>query len=119
MIISFTATLVPTAPLLAFMTRSTKQSTIALPKRGDIEYKALMKAIEEKLRTCDCSGHYKHDSPRWCHYCLKEVIINESGIDLWPVFFDINVDERDPTEEEQKMVDEFYTKHVRTENIWR
>jgi hypothetical protein len=47
------------------------------------------------------------------------MITDGGGRDLWPAYYDINVDERDPTEEEEARAAAFEEAHVRRDNIWR
>jgi hypothetical protein len=82
------------------------------------QYAALMSAIERRLMPCDGVGHYKHDAQGRCYSCSSIIDICEPGVDLWPGFHNFNED-REPTEAEQALADEFMMKYVRTANIWR
>jgi len=84
-----------------------------------VDYTKLMSAIEERLEPCSCGGNFRHNAPRRCHFCLSEVIIDESGVDLWPAYFDLDIDERDPTEDESARANEFLATHVRSGDIWK
>ena len=80
---------------------------------------ALMRAIEQHLRPCECGGRFRYDAPLRCHRCLAEVVVNSPGVDLWPGYYDVNVDERDPTDEEIALVEEFEANHLRRNDVWR
>lgn len=90
----------------------------ALLQDGNKSFLALMHAIEERLRPCDCGGHYKHDAPRRCYVCLTPVLTGVSGVDLWPEVWGIDVDVRDPTPEEIASVGWFQDNHIRKQDIW-
>lgn len=81
-------------------------------------YATLMAAIEERLRPCGCGGRFKHDAPRRCHNCLAAVIVDEPSVDLWPAFYGIDVDGRDPTSEECEMAEQFAQSHILKTDIW-
>ncbi|HEU5014344.1 MAG TPA: hypothetical protein VFT66_17605 [Roseiflexaceae bacterium] len=96
--------------------------TLALDKTipsGDDHYRVLITHIEDRLKPCDCGGRFRFDAPRRCYNCLTAMITDGGGRDLWPAYYDINVDERDPTEEEEARAAAFEEAHVRRDNIWR
>lgn len=78
----------------------------------------LMQAIEQRLKPCHCGGRYRHDAPRRCHRCLAEVLTDAAGVDLWPGYYDVDVDEREPTEEEIALVGRFEANHLRRTDLW-
>ncbi len=78
-----------------------------------------MRRIEQELRPCSCGGQFKHDAPRRCYSCFAEVIKNDSGVDLYPAIYALDVDERDPTAAEQAFVDAYEAKHIRRHDIWK
>ncbi|HEY7358234.1 MAG TPA: hypothetical protein VH590_17255 [Ktedonobacterales bacterium] len=71
------------------------------------------------MRPCDCGGRFRYDAPLRCHRCLAEVIANSPEVDLWPGYYDVDVDERDPTDEEVALVEEFETNHLRRSDVWQ
>jgi hypothetical protein len=85
---------------------------------GHLNYREFTLAIEQRLKPCNCGGHFKYASPRRCYKCLAVVFENGFEGDLFPMIYGLNVDERDPTPEELAIVDEYITSHVRSENIW-
>lgn len=87
--------------------------------RGVVQYREFMQEIEQRLKPCSCGGLFKHDAARRCYNCGYEVIKNETGVDLLPDFFGIDIGERDPSEEEMNLVYSFEAKHIRRENIWK
>jgi hypothetical protein len=96
--------------------------TLALDKAippGDDHYRVLSAQIEAKLKPCDCGGRFRFHAPRRCYTCLTPVIADGAGVDLWPIYYDINVDERDPTAEEEAQVAAFEEAHVRRAEIWQ
>jgi hypothetical protein len=96
--------------------------TLALDKAippGDDHYHVLSTQIEDHLKPCDCGGTFRFNAARRCYHCLNPLIIDGAGIDLWPAYYDINVDECDPTEEEEARVAAFEEAHVRRTDIWR
>ncbi len=80
---------------------------------------ALMRAIEQRLKPCSCGGRFRYDAPRRCHRCFSEVIANAPGVDLWPGYYDVDVDERNPTDEEIALVEEFETNHLHQSDVWQ
>jgi hypothetical protein len=92
--------------------------TDELTEQGRLDYTSRMAIIEARLRPCACGGHFRHDAARRCHICLTPVISGESDVDLWSEIYGINVDERDPTDEEAAQAEAFDSKHVYRENIW-
>lgn len=77
------------------------------------------RAIEADLRSCECGGHYRHDSPRRCTDCLVVLVADEAGVDLYPFIFDFEALDRDPTPQEQAQYDKFEKAHIRNEDIWK
>jgi hypothetical protein len=90
----------------------------AIPQGGD-HYPILIAQIEAKLKPCDCGGVFRFRAPRRCYSCLTPVITDGAGIDLWPAYYDIDVDERDPTAEEEAQVAAFEEVHVGRAEIWQ
>jgi hypothetical protein len=90
-----------------------------LSKQGRVEYKALMAEIEKRLRPCVCGGHFRHNASRRCHYCLAEVITDESGVDLWPAYYNVDANDNELIEKLSPIVAEFEQKHVRRSDIWK
>jgi len=78
----------------------------------------LMSAVEQRLKLC-CGGHFRHDAPRRCHACQTEVITNAPWVDLWPSYYALDVDERDPTEEEFALVEAFEARRLRRSDLWK
>lgn len=80
---------------------------------------ALLRAIEERLRACDCGAHFRHDAPRRCHHCNTIVIRDEPWVDLGSHIYDFIPRYRDPTPEEQAQFDAWERTHVRRDDVWR
>jgi hypothetical protein len=96
--------------------------TLALDRTipsGDDHYRVLLSQIEARLKPCDCGGIFRFRAPRRCYTCLTPVITDDGGVDLLPAYYDINVDERDPTAEEEARVAAFEEVHVRRADIWQ
>lgn len=90
-----------------------------MPAEEPIQYDKLMQTIEQKLRPCNCGGKFKHNASRRCPNCLTEVIKGESGVDLYPGIFGINIDDREPSPEELQEIYGYEAKHIRRENLWK
>lgn len=96
-----------------------QQIATAEQARGDKSYLTLMSSIEERLRPCDCGGHFKHDAVRRCYVCQYPVLRGASGVDLWPDIGCPFLDDRDPTPEEIAFYDRFQAEYIRKDNIWK
>lgn len=81
--------------------------------------RAKRRRLEARLKPCDCGGHYKSDAPRRCPHC-RTVAVEErpDDVDLQPGYMWWEED-RDPTDEEIRLADAYFTKHVRQSDIWR
>jgi hypothetical protein len=90
-----------------------------LSAQGKLEYKHLMTEIEGRLRPCDCGGSFRHNASRRCHYCLYEIITNDSKVDLWPAYYNIDADDEKLIEKFIPVVAEFEEKYIRRDNIWK
>jgi hypothetical protein len=90
-----------------------------LPPTIERSQGVLQRAIEERLHTCDCGGHYRHDAPRRCHHCNTVVIHDEPRVDLFPHIYDFAYNYRDPTPKEQAQFDAWERAYVRRRDIWR
>jgi hypothetical protein len=93
--------------------------TNQLTELGQMNYATRMAAIEERLQPCSCGGNFRHNTARRCHICFALVLDGELDVDLWPATYGINVDEREPTDEETAQAEAFDAQHVRREHIWR
>lgn len=80
---------------------------------------ALRDFIEAHLRSCDCGGSYRFNAARRCPTCGQPVVVNEPWVDLYPSINGIEMEDRDPTPQEQDMYGRYSTAHMRTRDIWR
>lgn len=90
-----------------------------LPADRRVSFGAKMAEIERRLRLCCCGGHYRYNASRRCYYCQAEVIIGETGVDLWPTYYDIDADDDVLIEKLTPIVDAFVKKHIRQSDIWK
>jgi hypothetical protein len=75
--------------------------------------------IEQLLRLCDCGGSYGFNAARRCPFCHQPVVMDEPWVDLYPSINGIEMEDRDPTPEEQALFDQFAAAHIRTRDIWK
>lgn len=75
--------------------------------------------IEQYLRLCDCGGSYRFNAARRCPSCHQPVVVDEPWVDLSPSINGIEMEDRDPTPEEQDSYEQFAAAHIRTRDIWK
>jgi hypothetical protein len=91
----------------------------AVMERGEEGSLAQLRAVEARLRPCACGGRYRHDAPRRCDACLAQVIVDEPGVDLWPGYCDLGGENREPTDEEVALIEQFEATYIRRRDVWQ
>lgn len=82
---------------------------------GDREQ--LFREIESMLRPCDCGGAFKFEASRRCFLC-HGVVTEATHVDVDPVFGG-ELEEREPTEEEEELYEEYRQDFIREDDLWR
>jgi predicted RNA-binding Zn-ribbon protein involved in translation (DUF1610 family) len=75
--------------------------------------------IEEYLRPCDWGGTYRFNAARRCPACQQPVVVDEPWVDLFPSINGVEMQDRDPTPEEQHLYERFAAPHIRTHDLWK
>jgi hypothetical protein len=104
---------------VSFYDEPMKQIQAEVAKQDkESRYEPLMRAIENRLQSCVCGGHFRHDSPRRCFSCNFEVIVGDTAMDLSPCTGWEDHPERDPTAEEEERYNRFQREFVRKDSLW-
>ena len=90
-----------------------------LGARNALTNEALTRAIESRLRTCDCGGHYSGAAPRRWYKCNAMVLQDAADVDLWPAGFAPKPEDHEPTEAESQIATMFLETHVRITGLWQ
>src|SRR5262249_47269956 len=75
--------------------------------------------IEQYLRPCDWGGSYQFNAARRCPTCQQPVVVDEPWVDLSPSINGSELEDRDPTLEEQDVYEQFTAAHIRTRDLWK
>lgn len=79
----------------------------------------VLRAVEERLRPCDCGGAFRAEAPRRCAECDGVVLADEPGVDLWPGYCDFDMEQRMPPAEDVERINAFDASHIRRADLWR
>jgi hypothetical protein len=80
---------------------------------------SILRAVEQRLRSCVCGGRFSADAPRRCYQCDAVVIARAPAVDLWPGYCDFDMDQRMPPAEDIERINAFDASHIRRTDLWQ